>query len=50
MEKELTTMTVKISDLKWLNIIKKRLELSSVHSALSKVKQVFKNLKLENEL
>ena len=43
-------MDVKVSDLKWLKTIKKRLELSSVHAALSKVRQIFKNLKLENEL
>ena len=47
---EKTTMTVKVSDLKWLNKIKERLELKSAYAALSKIRQTFKNLKLENEL
>lgn len=49
MEK-ITTMKIKISNTKWLDSIKKRLLLSSRDAALSKIKQTFKNLKLEKEL
>ncbi len=47
---EKTTMTLSRSNLAWLNKIKDRLGLRSPDIALSKVKQTFKNLKLEGEL
>ena len=49
MEQE-TTMNVTRSNVLWLKKIRDRLRLNSYDAALSKVKQTFKNLKLENEL
>ncbi len=43
------TMRISESNLDWLGRIKKRLLLSSRDDALTKVKKLFKHLKLENE-
>ena len=43
-------MKISESNLVWLKKLKKRLQLNSCDAALSKIKKVFNNLKLDKEL
>ncbi len=47
---KISSMKISEKNSDWLGKMKKRLQLNSKDAALSKVKQIFKNLKLEREL